>query len=65
MTTATYEGPSRVELELLLAAAARCAPQEHGRQQARRTTDRAVRGLMALAGVVAAYDLGLLATAAG
>lgn len=38
MSTTTYEsGPSRVEVELLLRAAARVAtPVEHGREQARR-----------------------------
>jgi hypothetical protein len=61
MNTATYEGPSRVELELLMRAAASAAsPQEHGREQARRATGNIVRGLAAVATAVAAYDLSLL-----
>jgi hypothetical protein len=61
MSTATCQGPSRVELELLMRAAARAAsPQEHGREQARRTQGKMVRGLTAVATAVAAYDLSLL-----
>ncbi len=64
MTTAAYEGPSSAELELLLRAAARCgSPREQGRAQARRTSDRVLRGLTGLAAVVAAYDLVLLCAA--
>jgi hypothetical protein len=61
MSTATHEGPSRVELELLMRAAMRAAsPQEHGREQARRTKGNMVRGLTALATAVGGYDLSLL-----
>jgi hypothetical protein len=62
MNTATHGGPSRVELELLMRAAARAAtPQEHGREQARRARGNMVRGLTTVATAVAAYDLSLLA----
>lgn len=62
MTTTTYDaGPSRPELEMLLRAAVLAAsPQEHGREQARRTTGSLLKGLALVAAVLAAYDLALL-----
>ena len=65
MTTTTYEGPSRVELELLLRAAVMGAPAAHGRELARKRTSALLRGLATLAATVAAYDVGLLVSAAG
>ena len=65
MTTTTYEtGPSRVELELSMRAAVLAAsPREHGRERARRTTRSLTVGLVSVAGLVALYDVAILAAA--
>ena len=60
MTTPTYAGPSRAELELLLRAAAMSSPREHGREQARRRTTSLLTGLSTVATAVAVYDVGLV-----
>lgn len=60
-TTTLHAGPSRVELELLMRAAARAAsPVEQGQQQARRVTSSLVGSLTAVAGTVLLYDVTLL-----
>lgn len=60
MTTTTYDGPSRVELELLLRAAAMGSPRDHGQEQARRRTGSLLTGLSLCAAAVAALDVSLL-----
>ncbi len=63
MNTATYDGPSRVELQLLLRRAAVGDAREHGRQRAERTRTTLMSSLTTVAAVLALYDVALLVAA--
>ena len=61
MSVATVEpGPSTPEVELLLASLRQGGPADRAREAVRRTTDRTLYGLSAVAFAVGAYDVLLL-----